>query len=262
MSRTQSSRIPTTQSEQPLPQSEYPPDCHARRAFISNFTGSAGTAVVTKDAALLWTDGRYFLQATQQLSPEWTLMRMGTESCPDIPEWLAENLPAGARVGVDPFLLTVDGARNLEKQLSGAGCVMVPLGDGNLVDAVWGDARPAEPQVVLYDGALCTCTYTYVHTYIHTHVYTHIYTCTHTYIHILTFIHTFIHTLIHTYTHIYTHIHTYTHIYTPRLHCGYTLSNGQARVLLQNCQTYANKPRVWVLVLCWPLCLVCWVCVL
>lgn len=45
-----------------LLQSEYPPDCDARREFISNFTGSAGTAVVTKDKALLWTDGRYFLQ--------------------------------------------------------------------------------------------------------------------------------------------------------------------------------------------------------
>lgn len=43
-------------------QSEYPPDCDARRAFISGFDGSAGTAVVTTDAALLWTDGRYFLQ--------------------------------------------------------------------------------------------------------------------------------------------------------------------------------------------------------
>lgn len=46
----------------PLMQSEYPPDCDARRAFISGFDGSAGTAVVTTDAALLWTDGRYFLQ--------------------------------------------------------------------------------------------------------------------------------------------------------------------------------------------------------
>ena len=44
-------------------QSEYPPECHARRAFVSGFDGSAGTAVVTSDAAALWTDGRYFLQA-------------------------------------------------------------------------------------------------------------------------------------------------------------------------------------------------------
>lgn len=47
----------------PCAQSEYPPECDARRAFISGFDGSAGTAVVTTDVAALWTDGRYFLQA-------------------------------------------------------------------------------------------------------------------------------------------------------------------------------------------------------
>lgn len=57
-------RCPAGCCRRPLPfmQSEYPPDCDARRAFISGFDGSAGTAVVTTDAALLWTDGRYFLQ--------------------------------------------------------------------------------------------------------------------------------------------------------------------------------------------------------
>lgn len=129
------------------PQSEYPPDCHARREFISNFTGSAGTAVITHDAALLWTDGRYFLQAEKQLSPDWALMRMGTEGCPDIPDWLAANVPAGGRVGIDPFLITVDGARKLEKQLASAGRTLLPLTGDNLVDRVWGAARPQEPLV-------------------------------------------------------------------------------------------------------------------
>ena len=46
-------------------QSEYPPKCHERRHFISNFTGSAGVAVITSDRAALWTDGRYFLQVQQ-----------------------------------------------------------------------------------------------------------------------------------------------------------------------------------------------------
>ena len=57
--------------------SEYVHPCYERRAFVSGFTGSAGTAVITRDAALLWTDGRYFLQAEGELSDEWTLMRMG-----------------------------------------------------------------------------------------------------------------------------------------------------------------------------------------
>lgn len=68
----------------PSTQSEYPPDCDARRAFVSGFDGSAGTAVVCTDTAALWTDGRYFLQAEQQLGPGWTLMRHGTPGCPEV----------------------------------------------------------------------------------------------------------------------------------------------------------------------------------
>lgn len=64
--------------------SEYPADCCARRVHISGFTGSAGTVVVTTDKALLWTDGRYFLQAEEQLSKAWTLMRGGQTGTPDV----------------------------------------------------------------------------------------------------------------------------------------------------------------------------------
>lgn len=70
--------------------SEYPPDCHARREFISGFDGSAGTAVVTHDVAALWTDGRYFLQAGEQLSSEWTLMKAGTPGVPDVRSLIVE----------------------------------------------------------------------------------------------------------------------------------------------------------------------------
>jgi hypothetical protein len=81
------------------------------------FTGSAGSVVVTPDQALLWTDGRYFLQAEQELGPGWTLMRAGTGHCPEIPDWLAEVLPAGARVGIDPFCHTVEAVRSLSSKL-------------------------------------------------------------------------------------------------------------------------------------------------
>jgi Xaa-Pro aminopeptidase len=57
--------------------SEYLAACDERRAFISGFTGSAGTAVVTAKHALLWTDGRYFLQAAAQMDDNWTLMKEG-----------------------------------------------------------------------------------------------------------------------------------------------------------------------------------------
>ncbi|KAL3145608.1 hypothetical protein ABBQ32_003156 [Trebouxia sp. C0010 RCD-2024] len=125
--------------------SEYAPSCDERRHFISGFTGSAGTAVVTTDAAALWTDGRYFLQAEQQLGPGWTLMRGGTPKCPEIQDWLASTLPEGARVGIDPFLHTVNGAKQLSTKLREAGKSLVPLLDGNLVDKVWGGQRPPPP---------------------------------------------------------------------------------------------------------------------
>lgn len=62
--------------------SEYLSECDSRRAFISGFTGSAGTAIVTKDKALMWTDGRYYLQATQQMDNNWTLMKDGMPTTP------------------------------------------------------------------------------------------------------------------------------------------------------------------------------------
>ena len=70
-------------------QSEYVAPCYERRAFISGFDGSAGTAVVTADDALLWTDGRYFLQATQQLGEGWTLMKDRLPETVSIDAWLA-----------------------------------------------------------------------------------------------------------------------------------------------------------------------------
>lgn len=58
-------------------QSEYIAPSEKRRGWISGFTGSAGTAVITTNNAALWTDGRYFLQADQQLDCNWILMRTG-----------------------------------------------------------------------------------------------------------------------------------------------------------------------------------------
>lgn len=58
-------------------QSEYIASCDNRRAFISGFDGSAGTAVITQTEALMYTDGRYYLQASEQLDKNWTLMKKG-----------------------------------------------------------------------------------------------------------------------------------------------------------------------------------------
>ena len=72
--------------------SEYVNDYFKCREFVSGFTGSAGTLVVTADAAALWTDGRYFLQAERELAgSEIMLMREGEPDVPEITEWLRQR---------------------------------------------------------------------------------------------------------------------------------------------------------------------------
>lgn len=127
--------------------SEYAPDCMARRAFISGFTGSAGTAVVTKKDAALWTDGRYFLQAERELPSSWTLVRAGLPGSPDVGTWLATNLSKGEKVGIDPWIHTVEGARNMRTQLEEMGIQLAPNFGGNLVDKVWKEERPPMPDI-------------------------------------------------------------------------------------------------------------------
>ncbi|CAM9757186.1 unnamed protein product [Ectocarpus sp. 12 AP-2014] len=129
--------------------SEYASECFNRRAFVSGFTGSAGTAVILKDEALLWTDGRYHLQADQQLGKGWRLMKAGKPSVPTIQEFLAKQLPTQSRVGIDPFVHSASSVKALEKELGAAGISVAAIdhaGDKNPVDKIWGEARPAAPK--------------------------------------------------------------------------------------------------------------------
>lgn len=117
--------------------SEYPAECDKRRAFISGFNGSAGTAIVTKDNAYLFTDGRYFLQAEQQLDKNWTLMKQGLPDVPSWQEFITKNGTPPARPGIDPELLSASDAKSF---------VGVDLTfSENLVDLVWGSAQPPRP---------------------------------------------------------------------------------------------------------------------
>ncbi|CAN0262014.1 unnamed protein product [Ectocarpus sp. 6 AP-2014] len=128
--------------------SEYASECFNRRAFVSGFTGSAGTAVILKDEALLWTDGRYHLQADQQLGKGWRLMKAGKPSVPTIEEFLAKQLPTQSRVAIDPFVHSASSVKALEKELGAAGISVAAIdhaGDKNPVDKIWGEARPAPP---------------------------------------------------------------------------------------------------------------------
>ncbi|KAG5190477.1 peptidase [Tribonema minus] len=127
--------------------SEYSATCFNRREFITGFKGSAGTAVITQTKALLWTDGRYFLQAEKELGPDWTLMRAGQPGTPTIQAWLAGNVAEGGRVGVDPLVHSATFASELSAELGKAGVSLSPLSpqDPNPVDQVWGEARPPLP---------------------------------------------------------------------------------------------------------------------
>ncbi|EDS27496.1 xaa-Pro aminopeptidase 1 [Culex quinquefasciatus] len=125
-------------------QSEYLAKRDERRAFISGFDGSAGTAVVTEKEALLWTDGRYFQQAGKQLDSNWTLMKDGQPTTPSIDAWLARVLQPGSKVGVDANLISTRAWNPLNTSLKSAGCSLLPISP-NLIDLVWAD-QPAAPQ--------------------------------------------------------------------------------------------------------------------
>ncbi|KAK8663940.1 hypothetical protein V6N13_083745 [Hibiscus sabdariffa] len=127
-------------------QSEYVSDRDKRREFVSGFTGSAGLALITKTKARLWTDGRYFLQALQQLSDEWQLMRMGED--PPVDAWMSDNLPEEAAIGVDPWCVSVDTAQKWERAFEKKQQKLVQT-SSNLVDEVWKNRPPAEINPVI-----------------------------------------------------------------------------------------------------------------
>ena len=121
--------------------SEYVGDYFKARAYLSGFTGSAGTLVVLPDRAALWTDGRYFLQAAKQLTGSTIeLMRMGQPGVHAIGAFLAQHLPEGGVLGFDGRTVSSSFAGTLEKALEAKHIRFA--GGEDLVDAVWPD-RPA-----------------------------------------------------------------------------------------------------------------------
>ncbi|KAJ7746479.1 Creatinase/aminopeptidase [Mycena maculata] len=125
--------------------SEYLADCDERRAFISGFNGSAGCAVITPKEALLFTDGRYFLQAEQQLDENWTLMKQGLPDVPTWQEFLSKKIDSSSRIGIDSTLISAVDAEALTKALKPRGSELVSLSK-NPVDSVWAEQRPPRPK--------------------------------------------------------------------------------------------------------------------
>ncbi|HEV8677959.1 MAG TPA: aminopeptidase P family N-terminal domain-containing protein, partial [Stellaceae bacterium] len=122
-------------------QGEYVPARAERLAWITGFTGSAGLAIVLAEKAAVFVDGRYTLQVAQQVDPALFAHRHVTDQPPD--GWIADNLPAGDRLGYDPWLHTPEGLEGLRRAVARAGGELVSVAD-NPLDAVWED-QPAAP---------------------------------------------------------------------------------------------------------------------
>ena len=135
-------------------QSEYPSEHWKFRDYVSGFTGSNGTAVVTLDDAGLWTDSRYFLQAAEQLEGSgFTLHKENIPGEPTVLEWLGEVLDEDAVVGVDGRLFSLIEANRIEMFCAQNGFMFAP--DFRAAEAIW-TARPARPKnpAFVHDEAL------------------------------------------------------------------------------------------------------------
>lgn len=129
--------VPTSDSHD----SEYVSPYFMARRFLSGFTGSAGTLVVTMDKAALFTDGRYFLQAENQLSGSGiTLMKSGEPDVPTVKEYVGGNLPEGGAIGFDGRVVTGAGGEGYAKLAAEKNGRIIC--DIDLADKVWAD-RPA-----------------------------------------------------------------------------------------------------------------------
>jgi Xaa-Pro aminopeptidase len=120
------------------------------RRYVSGFTGSAGTAVITQKEAALWTDSRYFLQAEKELcGTEYQMMKEGLEGTPSITEWLLRKMSAagGTCVAVDGMLMPYDKVTEMQQELNRIGVTMRTNYDA--MRMIWPD-RPALPASEIY----------------------------------------------------------------------------------------------------------------
>lgn len=133
-------------------QSEYVAAHWQARQWLTGFTGSAGTAVITHQTAQLWTDSRYFIQAEQQLAGSgFELQRLKVPHTSEHLDWLAAHLPPGSVVGCDARLFTVAQARATERKLSEQD---IELSIANhLIDKLW-QGRPALPAAPVFELSL------------------------------------------------------------------------------------------------------------
>ena len=129
-------------------QSEYPTEYDKCRRFLSGFTGSAGTLLVMKEEAYLWTDGRYFLQAESELKDSGiTLMKMGESGVPNLDELLEEKMKKDEVLGFNGSLLSFSEGKVIAGKVVKKG-VKLAIGK-EITDEVWTD-RPERPHTKVF----------------------------------------------------------------------------------------------------------------
>ena len=133
-------------------QSEYVADHWNSRSWISGFTGSAGNVVITHDHAGLWTDGRYFLQAEEQLkNSQMELHKLKVPHAPEYIDWLAENLKEKTTLGFDGKLFTVGQIAAFNSAFNAKNISLKT--DRDLFDEIWND-RPSLPTNLIFEHAV------------------------------------------------------------------------------------------------------------
>jgi len=130
-------------------QNEYLPASEERLAWLTGFTGSAGAAVVLAERAALFVDGRYTVQAANQVDGQLFTIQHLADAPPE--QWLEQNLASDARLGYDPWLHTSESAEKLRKACATAGAELVAV-DDNPIDALWSDRPPAPAGPVTLRG--------------------------------------------------------------------------------------------------------------
>ena len=125
--------------------SEYVSEHFRCRAYISGFTGSAGTAVITQDHAGIWTDGRYFLQAEKELEDSgFTLYRSGEEGVPTVKEFILSHIRRGQRLGFDGRTIGAAAGRAYQEELQRQQAFV--QSDCDLIGEIWKERPPLLPR--------------------------------------------------------------------------------------------------------------------
>uniref|UniRef100_A0A0N5A565 Xaa-Pro aminopeptidase 1 n=1 Tax=Parastrongyloides trichosuri TaxID=131310 RepID=A0A0N5A565_PARTI len=136
-------------------ESEYINERYQLVKFISGFSGSNATVLITDTKALCWTDGRYFDQAIKEFDEGWELMKQAVPESITPSEWISLNMPYGSVIAFDPLLLSHSTAKDMKRQLGSMKIELLPV-EKNFIDELW----TSKPEEQINKIKLCDIQYT------------------------------------------------------------------------------------------------------